>query len=403
MKYEDGITIKKNGDVIIPSDSFFEFFKQAGFASNTRFGVPPVYAYGGGNDKVKGNAAAASKNATDEFRKNALALAQQLGLAPKNATVAPTTPYIYKAVAKTPLSFQKRIIPNYVPNIDEILTQEMQNNTVAADNTRVDFQTPYIPQLPFSNPYEKNIDNEKQSNTMGMLNKIFPQKPLSENKDVYPKSILSYDPNLGESGGYKLKPSAIHLLSLVSNVSPNIIENTFIQKRGKGHFYPFWVPFIAEGYAPSAGGGALTLGDNRFNSSITFTPNWFTDDTNIYPKSAKGNNPNLWLDILSHEVGHIPQTERHENMWHYLLKMLMEYALYGGHDNAPMEKEADIGTDNYREFKTFVDKLHYNKKNNLVNLLKSNKSEKEKIETINKWWKSFKNKDKYPFINHISN
>ncbi|MDR1793547.1 MAG: hypothetical protein LBR36_08960 [Bacteroidales bacterium] len=128
--------------MIIPSDSFFDFFKQAGFASNTRFGVPPVYAYGGGNDKGKGNAATTSKNADYEFRKNALALAQQLGFAPKTATVAPTTTPIYKAVAETPLSFQQRIIPNYIPDIEEIITQEMQNNAVAADNTSVNAAPP---------------------------------------------------------------------------------------------------------------------------------------------------------------------------------------------------------------------------------------------------------------------
>ena len=195
---------------------------------------------------------------------------------------------------------------------------------------------------------------------------------------LYPRSILIYNANLGLYGGYKFTPSAAHLLSLVSGVDRIYIDNTVVQERAPGQYRPF--------YSANKGGGAITLGTDIFNSNITYTENWFSDDPNSYEGHGYGQNIMAWLFLSSHEVGHLPQIAKAGNLLKYTLGFAMEYAK-SGHDNAPSEIEADKGYEVLKDFNKFIDKTFGNK--SLEKLFKSNIRESKKIEIITNWWNAY--------------
>ena len=195
---------------------------------------------------------------------------------------------------------------------------------------------------------------------------------------LYPRSILIYNANLGLYGGYKFTPSAAHLLSLVSGVDRIYIDNTVVQERAPGQYRPF--------YSANKGGGAITLGTDIFNSNITYTENWFSDDPNSYEGHGYGQNIMAWLFLSSHEVGHLPQIAKAGNLLKYTLGFVMEYAK-SGHDNAPSEIEADKGYEVLKDFNKFIDKTFGNK--SLEKLFKSNIRESKKIEIITNWWNAY--------------
>ena len=196
---------------------------------------------------------------------------------------------------------------------------------------------------------------------------------------LYPKSILSYNPSLGLHGGYKLKQSAAHLLSLVSGVSQELIANTVIQKRAAGQYRPW--------YSCNSGGGAITVGTRSY-TTITFTENWFEDNPNKYEGNGYGLDVLLWLDLLSHEVGHLPQIKRKGGLFPYLLSFVKEYIQYG-HDDAPSEIEAEKGSSEFRSFEKFVSVKYGNSA--MKDLFESDLSEENKTSTIDKWWNEYKN------------
>ena len=196
---------------------------------------------------------------------------------------------------------------------------------------------------------------------------------------LYPKSILNYNPSLGLHGGYKLKQSAAHLLSLVSGVSQGLIEGTVIQRRAAGQYRPL--------YSCNSGGGAITVGTRSY-TTITFTENWFEDNPNKYEGNGYGLDVMSWLDLLSHEVGHLPQIKREGGLLPYLLSFAKEYIQYG-HDNAPSEIEADRGFSEFKSFEKFVSANYGNTA--MKDLFESDLSEQNKTSTIDKWWNEYKN------------
>ena len=202
---------------------------------------------------------------------------------------------------------------------------------------------------------------------------------LVDPNGLYPKSILNYNPSIGLHGGYKLKQSAAHLLSLVSGVSQELIANTVIQKRAAGQYRPW--------YSCNSGGGAITAGTRSY-TTITFTENWFEDNPNKYEGNGYGLDVMSWLDLLSHEVGHLPQIKRKGGLFPYLLSFAKEYIQYG-HDNAPSEIEADKGFSEFKSFEKFVSANYGNTA--MKDLFESDLSEQNKTSTIDKWWNEYKN------------
>gem|GEM_PF-666492 len=198
---------------------------------------------------------------------------------------------------------------------------------------------------------------------------------------LYPRAILKYDANaFPHGGGYRLTSPATHLLSLVSGVKESYIANAIIVKRGLGHYVPF--------YSSRKGGGAITLGYSSNKSNIILTQNYFEDDASAYNNNGYGQNISEWLDILSHEVGHIPQIDKNGGMRGYVSNAVIEYIKSSGHDEAPSEKEADIGQTQYRRFNAFISSKYG--ENAISELLSSRCSDKQKVQTIDKWWNEYK-------------
>ena len=205
---------------------------------------------------------------------------------------------------------------------------------------------------------------------------------LVDLEGLYPRAILKYDAQaFPHGGGFRLTAPATHLLSLVSGVKESYIANAIIVKRGFGHYIPW--------YSSRKGGGAITLGYSSNKSNIFLTQNYFEDDASAYNNNGYGQNISEWLDILSHEVGHIPQIDRNGGMMKYVSNAAMEYMENSGHDDAPSEKEADIGQTQYRRFNAFVSYKYGEKA--IPMLLSSSCSDKQKIQTIDKWWNEYKN------------
>ena len=198
---------------------------------------------------------------------------------------------------------------------------------------------------------------------------------------LYPHSVLTYDPGLGKYGGYRFTSLASHLLSFVSGVNRSLIESTIIFERGFGQ-----LPW----YPASEGGGGITLGNNSSSASITFTENWFADDPLAFNGNGYGQNIFEWIRLSSHEAGHIPQISKYGGLGGYLFKFVVQYSKYG-HDDAPSELEAEKGRKTFDDFNKFVNSKYGN--GSIVNLFKSNRIERQKIDMLTNWWDEYqKNK-----------
>ncbi len=177
---------------------------------------------------------------------------------------------------------------------------------------------------------------------------------------------------------YTFTRSASHLLSLVSGVPRDYIQNrTAVMKGGFPH-----VPW----YNPNKGGGAITLGNGR-SWFIKYTPNFFEDDPTKYNGRAIGQDIGAWLRLSSHEVGHIPQNLEHGGGVAYLLEFIGQYASAGNHDGAPYEKEADEGRNTFSAFNAYINKEAG--KGALVDLFNSDLREGQKVNKISRWWSGF--------------
>lgn len=63
-----------------------------------------------------------------------------------------------------------------------------------------------------------------------------------------------------------------------------------------------------------------------------------------------------------------------------------------GHDFSPLEKQAENGSIVFRNFNKFVNQKYG--ANSLENLIKSNNTDKYKINKINVWWEDYENQNK---------
>jgi RHS repeat-associated protein len=231
---------------------------------------------------------------------------------------------------------------------------------------------PLFEKIPFMSPYAMDFNN--------------PVKYIDLD-GRWPKPILKK--NNGNT--YSFKPAATHLLSLVSGVKESYIENTIVKERAAGNYRPF--------YSANKGGGAITLGTSVYNSNITFTENWFNDDHSSYNGHGYGQNIMAWLNLSSHEVGHIPQIGKEGGLGSYLTEFAKQYISNFGHDGAPYEIEADKGSIIMNKFNSFVNETFG--ENSINNLFNSNRTESQKIEIIDKWWNAYQERNKTSGISNL--
>ena len=221
---------------------------------------------------------------------------------------------------------------------------------------------------------------------------------------LYPRHILTrHTTSWYKSDYYTFTPTVVHLLSLVSGVDKSHIAEAKIYERSISHPYPW---YGSESY----GGITLPEGDGY---AITFTNNLFDDN-------SLGQDYYAWLNIASHEVGHINHINESNKNADSTYETLLEVSMYskdpvimpknvnrscsylatfafsyiasGGHDASPLEIQAEKGSNVFRNFYKFVNQTYG--KNSLENLLKSSNPDEYKINTINQWWKDYESKSK---------
>ena len=210
----------------------------------------------------------------------------------------------------------------------------------------------------FIDPNGKQVDLRMQMGSLEML--TYAKSPLLN----VTKRELKNGRYIPKEFGFT--SSVTHLLNLVSGVSYDNILATKIR------FY-------------KRGVGALTTGDSSSNAIIS--------NFDVNPNDLIN-----FLDLMSHEVGHIPQLdETKSNTLHIGRSILgyikaaienssLDYEDY--HDKAPLEKQAERGTTNFRMFNRFINK--YYGKDKLKSLFENkNNTEKDKIERINQWFRAY--------------
>ena len=183
----------------------------------------------------------------------------------------------------------------------------------------------------------------------------------------------------GKGKSYFLRPQLIYLFSRLLDIDEELLSQLVIYKRTPFRYIPF--------YSSLKGGGAITLGSKSWQS-ITFTENYFSTDTDIYGIKAYGNKSAAFLDLLSHELGHIQHALRFKFFWFYLIRFALEYLWYG-HRDSILELEAEKSREIFNDFIKHVQKHHG--KPLIEQIICSDAiTEKEKFEHINRYLDSYR-------------
>ncbi len=138
-----------------------------------------------------------------------------------------------------------------------------------------------------------------------------------------------------------LTPLAIAVLGPLTRVPQELLAQAVVRPAATNWLRAPW-------YRKHRGGGAITIG-----RTIWFTGNWFA----AAGEGAHGDGAPMstwrWLWHLAHEVGHLPQAERHgrspAGKARYVVRFAAQYATRAlllqrrVHDGAPLEIEADRG------------------------------------------------------------
>ncbi|MBW8361448.1 MAG: hypothetical protein K0M56_04600, partial [Kaistella sp.] len=167
---------------------------------------------------------------------------------------------------------------------------------------------------------------------------------------------------------YGFTPSAAYLLSLISGVEYDYIYGTRLLFKDFGN-------------------GAITTGNSGSDGTIT--------NFNVDPDKIMN-----FLDLMSHEVGHLTQLDEVGDNTTHLVRSGWGYvkaAISNGstkyedyHDKAPLEIAAERGTLNFRDFNNFVNRNYG--ANKLKALFENNSNtEKDRIQRINQWFKAYIN------------
>ncbi len=171
---------------------------------------------------------------------------------------------------------------------------------------------------------------------------------------------------------YKYSDIMVELLHLMTEVPRSRIRNVKIYSRSRVRYIPF--------YSAYKGGGAITLGNKNWQS-ITFTENFFSNSEERYGRAAYADNIYTWIKLSAHEVGHLHHTERYGSLILYLIVFAYQYLRYG-HDQAPLEHEAEKGNQNLIRFNSFTN-------NKLPDLICSAETLEQKIETLQNWHQDY--------------
>jgi len=176
---------------------------------------------------------------------------------------------------------------------------------------------------------------------------------------------------------YKFTAGAAHLLSLVSGIGEPDVSKAEIRNNGGG---------ILPTYNPAEGGGGITFPGNNNTYRINLTTNFFDNTNNRFGGYGYQDDVMSWLDIMSHEVGHIKDiNEIGKGKAGYFWQFAKEYAKAGSHDGNWREKRADNGQNAFRNFNNFVD--NYYGKDKLKSLFENNNNtDKDITERLDQWW-----------------
>lgn len=145
-----------------------------------------------------------------------------------------------------------------------------------------------------------------------------------------------------------LTKNAIELLHVLSGVDCLLLEKVKLRPANANWLRAPW-------YSSYKGGGAMTIGH-----TIYFTRNWFSEDRYQQRNGRNvsyGRNDTesifMWLKLLTHEVGHLPQA--HNSGYHFLGKINYLFQFTKGyavrlltfqkniHDGFSLEITAEIG------------------------------------------------------------
>ena len=197
---------------------------------------------------------------------------------------------------------------------------------------------------------------------------------------LYPKGVLvHHKTSFYRADYYTFTKPAAHIISLVTGIKEDYIRTVNVMEKGIGREYPL--------YDPNIGGGAITLGSDPNNVTMTFTKNFFADDANDYNGNGYGKNVFEWLNLVSHEATHIKHVEQAGGKAKYLMHFLTQYIKYGDHDKVPEEKEANKNRDKFNSFNSYINSNY--EKNGLQELFNSDMSDRQKIRQIDQWWNEF--------------
>ena len=222
---------------------------------------------------------------------------------------------------------------------------------------------------------------------------------LTDYKGLYPRSILIFHKaKWYRQDYYTLSSPAAHVLSLVSGVNESYIESAHIIKR---HF-PGAYPML---YKASEGGGAVTIGgSNPYATDIYLTENFF--EAGNYPKNVNFSNSIYdWLELLSHEVRHIDHINATKNRALYMSKFVAKYIIAlikqggdfnKGHDTLTEEQYADQGSQTFREFNSYIQRVSENKENIASILNSKDYTDGQKKRIIDNYWKQYQGGKKIP-------
>ena len=240
---------------------------------------------------------------------------------------------------------------------------------------------------PYYSPYAFSGNRVIDS---GELEGLEPESVIEKN---YITTTITIQPELDEPQipkkvtykqiTYQFTKPAVHLLSLVSGISEKEISKVKVQNS---------VGTMIPAYNPKKGGGAMTLPTGNSNQYlIKYTDNFFdrTKGQDSYGYSDYSDDTISWLELSAHEVGHIKDIhEISNNPTVYAAKFGKGYLMSGSHDGYWREKRADKGSNTFIDFNDFINDTYGD--DSLKKLLENkDKTDKDKIETIDNWWSEF--------------
>lgn len=192
----------------------------------------------------------------------------------------------------------------------------------------------------------KNDDNmfgssDEVMERLDHMDEVRKQNEEYKEQEAYPSSILEEV----NPGRYKMRGEIIDMFTLITGVSKDLLERTYIYKRTatSGPYYLI-----------GNGGGAHTMPEDDGSFSIIFTENFFQVSNKFHTAYGlnTGENVHTWLDILSHEIGHLPIAQYYTGKKDAYVSLFLDQYMsnYFSHD-VLLEDMADDRQKSYRNFR----------------------------------------------------